>query len=189
MSKKNENENLRLFHVSEDPNINIFKPRLPRRNELDPNVGLVWSLTEPALPNWLFPRECPRVGYRICENITNEDKMKFFTSFTNHVVAIEHAWHERQLNATLHVYEFKVANFYFDEVAGFYVSRESETPIDMVTYTNLYDELFKRNVEVRLLENLWPLRDAVFTSSMTLWSFCKMANAKPRNRGMGGDEK
>jgi len=50
--------------------------------------------------------------------------------------------------------------------------RLSETPINMVTYTNLYDELFKRNIEVRLLENLWGLRDAVFASSMTLWSFC-----------------
>jgi len=180
MNPKNKNDNMRLFHVSEDPNVKVFHPRLPRRNELDPNVGLVWSLTEPALPNWLFPRDCPRIGYRICENTTSEDKAKFFTSPANHVVAIEQDWHERQLNATLHVYELEPKNFYFDEAAGFYVSQQSETPIDVVTYTNLYDELFKRKAEVRLLDNLWKLRDAVFTSSMTLWSFCKMANAKPR---------
>ena len=101
--------------------------------------------------------------------------------FPLHVVAVEHDWHERQLKATLHVYEFEPTNFYFDEVAGFYVSQQSETPINMVTYSNLYNELFKRNVEVRLLKNLWGLRDAVFASSMTLWSFCKMANAKPRD--------
>ena len=173
---------MRLFHVSEDPDVKIFHPRLPRRAELDPNVGLVWSLIEPSLPNWLFPRECPRVGYRICENTTSEDKSKFFTSSASHVVAIEHGWHERQLNATLHVYEFEPTNFYYDEAAGFYVSQQSETPINMVTYTNLYSELFKIKVEVRLIENLWPLRDAVFASSMKLWSFCKMANAKPREQ-------
>ena len=171
---------MRLFHVSEDPNITIFHPRLPRRPELDPNVGLVWSLTESAMPNWLFPRECPRIGYRVCENTTNEDKEKFFTSSANYVVAIEHDWHERQLNATLYIYEMNPANFCFDEVAGFYVSQQSEVPVGMVPYTNLYKELFNHNVEVRLVSDLWVLRDAVLASSMTQWSFCKMANAKPR---------
>jgi len=171
---------MRLFHVSEDPNIEVFHPRLPRRPELDPDIGLVWSFTEPALPNWLFPRGCPRVGYRICDNVTSDDMAKFFASGANHVVAIENGWHERQLNATLYVYEFAPANFYFDEVAGFYISQKSETPIDMVTYTDLYAELFKRGAEVRLVDNLWLLRDAVFASSLSAWSFCKMANAKSR---------
>ena len=171
---------MRLFHVSEDPNVDIFHPRLPRRSDMDPNVGLVWSLTEPALPNWLFPRDCPRVGYRICDNVTPEDKEKFFVSGASHVVTIEQDWHERQKNATLYVYEFDPANFYFDEVASFYVSQQSETPIDMVTHTDLYAELFRRGAEVRLVDNLWLLRDAVFASSLTSWSFCKMANAKDR---------
>jgi len=171
---------MRLFHVSDDPYIEIFYPRFPRRKELDQNVGLVWSLTEPALPNWLFSRDCPRIGYRACENTTDEDIAKFFASTANHVVTIEHDWHERQLNATLYVYEFDPVNFRYDEIAGFYVSQQPETPIGMVIYTDLYAELFKRNVEVRLVDNLWPLRDAVLASSMTLWSFCKMANAKPR---------
>ncbi|MCL2546617.1 MAG: hypothetical protein FWE06_05405 [Oscillospiraceae bacterium] len=171
---------MRLFHVSEDPNVEIFHPRLPRREELDPHIGLVWSLTEPALPNWLFPRDCPRVGYRDCDNVTPEDMKRFFTSGARHIVAIENDWHERQLNATLYVYEFDPTNFYFDEVAGFYVSQKSEIPIDMVTYTNLYAELFNRGAEVRIVDNLWALRDTVFASSLTKWSFCKMANAKPR---------
>jgi len=105
---------------------------------------------------------------------------KFFTSGAHHVVAIENAWHQRQLDATLYIYELDPANFYFDETAGFYVSQKSETPIDMITYTNLYAELFNRGAEVRLVDNLWPLRDAVVASSLTSWSFCKMANAKPR---------
>ena len=171
---------MRLFHVSEDPNVEIFHPRFPRREELDQNVGLVWSLTEPAMPNWLFPRDCPRVGYRVCENVTDDDKAKFFTSGARHVVAIENDWHERQLNATLYVYEFDPTNFYYDEVAAFYVSQKSEKPINMVMYNDLYAELFRRDVEVRIVENLWPLRDAVLESSLKTWSFCRMMNAKPR---------
>jgi len=171
---------MRLFHVSEDPNVEVFHPRTPRRAELDPSVGLVWSLTEPALPNWLFPRDCPRVGYHICDNVTNDDRAKFFTSGAQHVVAIEHNWHERQLTAALYVYEFDPQNFYYDDVAGFYVSQHSEKPINMMTYTDLYGELFKRGVEVRLVDSLWPLRAAVLGSSLKLWSFCRMANAKPR---------
>jgi len=171
---------MRLFHVSEDPSVDIFHPRLPRRAELDPTIGLVWSLTEPALPNWLFPRDCPRVGYRICDNVTQNDKEKFFSSGTKHVVIIENSWHQQQLNAALYVYEFDPTNFYYDETASFYVSQQSETPINMVAYTNLYAELFKRGAEVRLVDNLWPIRDAVFASSITAWSFCKMANAKAR---------
>ncbi|MCL2364541.1 MAG: hypothetical protein FWC71_07760 [Defluviitaleaceae bacterium] len=171
---------MRLFHVSEDPNVAVFHPRLPRRAELDPDVGLVWSLTEPSLPNWLFPRDCPRVGFRLCEQTTGADRERFFTS-AEHVVAIEHDWHTRQAAHTLYVYEFDPANFYYDDVASFYISQRSETPIDMVAYTDLYAELFRRGAEVRLVDNLWPLRDAVFGSSLTAWSFCKMANAKARN--------
>ena len=172
---------MRLFHVSEDPNIEVFHPRIPvRRTELDQSIGLIWSLVEPSMPNWLFPRDCPRVGYRVCENVTDEDMAKFFTTGAKHVVAIEQDWHQRQLNATLYVYEFEPINFYFDSVAGFYVSQKPETPIDMVTYTDLYAELFSRGAEVRLVDNLWPLRDAVLASSITKRSFCKMPNAKPR---------
>lgn len=32
---------MRLFHVSEEPNLLIFEPRLPARKDLDPTVGLV----------------------------------------------------------------------------------------------------------------------------------------------------
>ena len=105
---------------------------------------------------------------------------KFFGSGANHVVIIENDWHERQSKATLYVYEFDSTNFYYDETAGFYVSQSSETPVNMATYKDLYAELFKRGTEVRLVNNLWMLRDAVFSSSLTAWSFCKMANAKPR---------
>jgi len=40
MNPKINSDSIRLFRVSEDPNVKLFHPRLLRRNELDPNVGL-----------------------------------------------------------------------------------------------------------------------------------------------------
>lgn len=56
---------MRLFHVSEEENIQIFEPRLPNHNDLDKTVGLVWAIDESRLPNFLTPRDCPRVAYYI----------------------------------------------------------------------------------------------------------------------------
>ena len=44
---------MRLFHVSEEENIQLFEPRLPERNDLDKSVGLVWAIDEARLPNFL----------------------------------------------------------------------------------------------------------------------------------------
>ena len=35
---------MRLFHVSEEGNIDIFNPRIPDREDLDKSVGLVWDM-------------------------------------------------------------------------------------------------------------------------------------------------
>ena len=83
------------------------------------------------------------------------------------------------LDTTLYVYEFDPANFYFDDRAGFYVSEQTEVPIAVVKYDNLYDELFRRNVEVRILNNLWELGDQAKNSTLQC-SLCRMGYAKPR---------
>ena len=54
---------MRLFHVSEQANIGEFVPRCPARGDLDPAVALVWAIDEARLPNYLTPRDCPRVTY------------------------------------------------------------------------------------------------------------------------------
>jgi hypothetical protein len=170
---------MRLFHVSEEPDITVFVPRIPYREDMDKSKGIVWSLTEPSLPNWLTPRDCPRVGYRATEETTQNDIINFFSSSSRHCVSIEHDWYKRMASTTLYVYEFNAQNFYFDETAGFYVSDKTEKPIEVVKYADLLDELFKRNVEVRFLNNLWEIGEAVKKSTLT-WSLCRMKNAKPK---------
>lgn len=170
---------MRLFHVSEESNIEKFIPRIPTRKELDQSKGLVWSLTESALPNWLTPRDCPRVGYRAVEESTQADIAKFFSSSSRHCIAIEYDWHKKMLETTLYVYEFDSTPFYFDECAGFYVSDQTVIPISVTKYGNIYEELFKRNIEVRIINNLWRLGEAIQKTTLK-WSLCRMRNAKPK---------
>lgn len=170
---------MRLYHVSEEADIHAFVPRIPYRKDVDQSKGIVWSLTEPALPNWLTPRNCPRVGFRAVEATTQEDIARFFSSSSHHCVAIEHGWHIKMLETTLYVYEFDPTNFYFDASAGFYVSAHTEIPIGVAKCENLYEELFKRNIEVRIVNNLWQLGESVQKSTLQ-WSLCRMGYAQPK---------
>ncbi|WP_445491086.1 DUF6886 family protein [Niallia sp. 03133] len=56
---------MQIFHVSEENDIQVFHPRLPNRKDLDQTKGLVWAIEENCLPNFLTPRNCPRVCYHI----------------------------------------------------------------------------------------------------------------------------
>jgi hypothetical protein len=170
---------MRLFHVSEEANIELFIPRIPYREDMDKSKGLVWALTEEHLPQFLTPRDCPRVTYRICETTTQDDIDDFFSSSSRYCVAIEHGWYEKMISTTLYVYEFNTANFYFDNLSVFYLSDQTENPVSITKYDDLFGELFKRNVEIRILNNLWILADEVKNSTLK-FSICDMANAQPR---------
>jgi hypothetical protein len=103
---------MRLFHVSEDGNINIFKPRKPSRIDMQKSHSLVWAINEKCLPNFLTPRYCPRITYYAEDTTTDLDKQKYFSSIqTAHVIAIEQDWFERMLNNTLYIYEFDMTEF------------------------------------------------------------------------------
>jgi len=178
---------MRLFHVSEEPNIIEFVPRIPHRKDIDRSKGLVWALNERCLPNFLTPRNCPRVTYHATDKTTPEDIAKFFSSASRHTVAIENGWYDQMTKTTLYIYEFDTTNFYRqnsnfrlqDEVAGYYVSEQAEIPISVAKYDNLFKELFIRDVEVRILTSLWELGDAVQQSTLN-WSLCRMAFAQAR---------
>ena len=172
---------MRLFHVSEEADIEVFCPRTPTRNDLDKNISLVWAIDEDRLPNFLTPRDCPRVTYHIGKNTSENDKRKYFTSETvKHVVVIEKDWFDRMKNTTLFLYEFDITDFELqDEIAGYYVSKTSQTPIAKQQVTDLFSELMQRNVEIRIVDNLWKIADEIKASTLN-WPLCRMNNAKDR---------
>lgn len=170
---------MRLFHVSEEAGIERFIPRTPERDDLDQSKKLVWAINEACLPNFLTPRDCPRVAYYATAATSPEDIERFFSSSSRHCVAIEHGWYARMRRTTLYLYEFDTANFYLqDRCAGYYVSESIETPVSQTAIPDLFGALLERDVEIRILNNLWRLGNRVQQSSLN-WSLCRMRNAKP----------
>ncbi len=170
---------MRLFHVSEKAGITVFHPRPPERADVG-TVPLVWAIDEAHLPNYLTPRDCPRVTYHVGPEATDADIARFFSSpGCRHVVAIEHAWFPALLSTEVTVYEFDPAGFTLqDEIAGYYVSAQTQALISATRVSNLSAALFARGVELRVVDLLWPLGRAVQVSSLR-WSLCRMRNAQP----------
>ncbi|MBE5782829.1 MAG: hypothetical protein E7329_05865 [Clostridiales bacterium] len=172
---------MRLFHVSEESDICVFEPRIPTRQDLDPNTGLVWAIDEKRLPNFLTPRDCPRVAYYATNETTLEDKKRFFSSFSiSHCIVIENRWLDRLRNTTLYLYEFDPQAFVLqDEIAGYYVATITQRPIARYQLNDVLGELVKRNIEIRITDYLWDIADDVKKSTLN-WSLCRMAFASPR---------
>lgn len=170
---------MKLVHVSEESNIEMFIPRIPYRDDVDQSKGLVWALTEHQLKKFLTPRDCPRITYCACETTTQEDIQKYFTTSSRYCVAIENGWYKKMASTTIYAYEFDSGNFYFDAKAGFYVSDQTEKPISTTKYDDLFSTLFEMDVEIRLLNNLWGLAAEIKKTSLHL-SMCRMGNAQPK---------
>lgn len=178
---------MRLFHVSEECNIEMFQPRLPSRMDIDQTKGLVWAINEQCLPNFLTPRDCPRVTYYATDRSNVVDRIRFFSSpYIQHAVVIESKWFSIMKNTVLYLYEFDESDFCLqDEVAGYYVSEKEQIPINKIIVPDLFLELFKRNIELRIIPNLRDISEEVKKSTLN-WSLCRMGNAEKGERNING---
>lgn len=130
-----------------------------------------------CLPNFLTQRDYPRVAYYSSDK-TNKEDLKYFSSKTsNHVIVIGNKWFKIIKNTTLYLYEFNFNNFYIqDEIAGYYVSENMEILFNKIIIEDLFLELLKRNIEIRIVDNLWDLCDEIKEITLN-WSMCRMAYA------------
>ena len=172
---------MRLYHVSEDPDILVFHPRLPKRDDLDPATGLVWALDEERLPNFLTPRECPRVAYHVGSWTSHLQLFCVFSSSrARPALVIEQKWFDAMRNTRLYLYVFDGDGFELqDSVAGYYVSKCTQVPVARQEVDDLFGAMFQRHLELRVVENLWDIADRVRSSSLN-WSLCRMGYAQPR---------
>lgn len=79
---------VQLFHVSDQPDIALFQPRpAPRAPGVEDAV--VWAVDEEHLPNYLLPRDCPRVTFCPVPGSISEDVARLMSySTARRVVAI-----------------------------------------------------------------------------------------------------
>jgi len=162
-----------LFHISEKADIQEFQPR-PSEYTVEP---VVWAIDADRLRNYLLPRDCPRVTYYAGPQTSAADRERLLGS-SPAVVAIERDWLERVQRCRLYCYHLPPQTFEcIDECAGYFVSRVSVTPARVEALEDPVSELRQRGVDLRILPNLWALRDAVVASSLK-FSIIRMRNAR-----------
>src|ERR1700761_6216311 len=84
----------RLFHISEEPGIQLFEPR-PSPSHFDGiNGDVVFAIADDLLHNYLLPRDCPRVTWYAGPKTTDADKERFMdNSAANYIVVVESSWY------------------------------------------------------------------------------------------------
>lgn len=170
----------RLFHVSDRAGLARFEPRPPPSPDSGVTDSVVWAIEERLLANYLLPRDCPRVTFHSGPETSQADRTRFFDGAGGHVVVIEAAWLSRVRPARLWLYEFPPDTFTLaDACAGYQVSRQAIVPISASEVGDLPAAIAARGVEFRIAGSLWPLRDAVFASTLR-FSFIRMRHARPR---------
>jgi hypothetical protein len=167
-----------LYHVSEESNIEVFEPRVPPTDNASTQAPVVWAVDRSHLPNYLVPRECPRVAFHSLESSSTEDEERLLGfGGANHVVAIESAWFERAIGCTMWLYEFSPEHFAcIDATAGYFVSPITVSPVLRRCVTSPLAELLGMGVELRVVPSLRILAAEVASSSLA-FSCIRMRNA------------
>jgi hypothetical protein len=167
-----------LYHFSEDSNIKTFIPRII--NGQKENIPLVWAVDEEHSVNYYFPRECPRIIYNKTGNISKDDEIKYFSNtISNKIIVIENNWLDVINNTILYKYIFDDKGFeLYDKVAGYYVTKKEIKPIKIETINNILMEIIKKNIELRITPNLYPLRNELIKSTVDDYSIIRFRNAK-----------
>ncbi|HYL15893.1 MAG TPA: hypothetical protein VEV41_22845 [Terriglobales bacterium] len=165
-----------LFHVSEESNLCVFQPRRLEGGSV--NDPVVWAIDEPHLVNYLLPRDCPRVTFAPGVQTSETDLARFFPAGLRRVIAIEAEWLSRAMDVVLYVYNMPAQTFeLFDAGAGYWLSREPVAPERGTEMHSPIREISRRGAEVRVLDSLWALHEAVADSTLE-FSMIRMRNAK-----------
>lgn len=171
----------KVYHISDQPGIALFEPRpLPSGGD---GVA-VWAIDHEHLPNYLLPRDCPRVTFFAQKDSdpTDVERLLGGTSAAR-VVAIESGWLPRWRTTRLYRYEFDAGTFsLIDETAGYYTSPEAVKPLAETAIDDVVGELLLHDVELRVMPSLWKLRESVIHSTLG-FSLIRMRNAQPPAEG------
>ncbi|GGD57762.1 DUF6886 family protein [Paenibacillus nasutitermitis] len=168
-----------LYHFSENPDITTFVPQ-PVKNRPDlPSV--VWAIDEEHAVNYYFPRDCPRVIYSRSEAVSSADLELFFHgSKASTIIVVESGWLEKINTVALYRYTFEDNGFELtDGTAGYYLSRQTVNPIAVEPVQQLLAKIVNAGAELRFTPNLYPIRNAVLSSTIDDYSIIRFQHAVP----------
>ncbi len=152
-----------LSHVSEDTSLTRFEPHASR-TAAGPET-LVWAVDTRHLPRYWFPRDCPRGTFWATRDTTPADAELLADATRVH--AAEGRWLDRIRSARVVAYRVPEDTFApHHDVGGYWISREPVTPIEMTELGDLLCLHADARIELRLVDNLWPLWTRVCNSTL-----------------------
>jgi transposase len=162
-----------LWHVSEDPAIEVFHPRHDVLHELD--EPLVWAVGAERWWLYWFPRDCPRACFNAKEDTTDEDVERWLDGDRQRRVAvIETGWLERFRSTRVCAYRMPAETF--EPWDKFFISRETVVPLEVVELGDLLARHAAAGNELRIAPALYPLWDRVIESTLD-FSGIRLRNA------------
>jgi hypothetical protein len=165
-----------LWHVSEDPGIEVFEPHRNESHALD--EPLVWAVDTHYWWLYWFPRDCPRACFEANADTTDEDVDRWLDGDrTRRVAVIENAWLERFRAAR--VYAYRLPPDTFEPWDKFFVSRETVAPVELHDLGDLLRRHAEAGNELRIAPALHPLWDKVIETTLD-FSGIRLRNASRR---------
>ncbi len=132
------------------------------------------------MPLFWFPRDCPRSTFWPHSGTAQEDVERFLDGVGGRRVhAVEAAWLDRVRVARLVAY--LIPEEAFDphpDVGGYWVSRATVEPLELVELGDLLALHAGAEIELRVVPNLWPLWNRVVASTLE-FSGCRLGSAQP----------
>jgi hypothetical protein len=163
-----------LWHVSEDPAVEVFVPRRDERHALD--EPLVWAVDTPHQWLYWFPRDCPRATWCAGADTSDEDVERWLDGDRGRRVAvIESRWLERM--RTANVYAYRLPPETFEPWDKFFVSRETVVPLELVELGDLLARHADAGNELRVAPALHPLWERVVATTLD-YSGIRLRNAR-----------
>ena len=165
-----------LWHVSEDPAIEVFHPRHNELLALD--EPLVYAVDTRYWWLYWFPRDCPRACFNAKEDTTDADVERWLGGDrTRRVSVIETGWLERF--RTTRVYAYRLPPETFEPWDKFFVSRETVAPVELVELGDLPARHAEAGNELRIVPSLYPFWDRVIETTLD-YSGIRLRNAVRR---------
>ena len=163
---------MRIFHVSADSCLSVVTPRL--QADFDAFTPGVFAVDEEHLFAFLVPADCPRVCYTHEAQTSEADRMRFFSSPSHtKAMVIEDGWFSLIRDAELWLYECDPSAFTpIGSAQGVYRSDEAVTPIAKYQVGDCFSELFMRDVELRVVNNLRAIAEDVERSTLGRLALC-----------------
>lgn len=170
-----------VLHFSEDPTITVFRPHVAATAQQPQSY--VWAVDDALAPAYWFPRQCPRAMAWAGPATSASDRERVLgPGGGNRVHVIEYSWLKRFLDVELFAYRLPAGRFrpFGRPTPHAVVATE---PVEPLGPPEPVGDLLRLHqdagIQLRLLDNIWELWDAVTVGTME-FSGIRLRNAADR---------